>query len=263
MESIRKFLNQIKKEICQELSFEEISKDMYKIDTPFLYNDGDHYTFLFFVDPKQNKWVFTDNGDTFMHISYYMDLESLERDTRKEIIDQYTLMFNVKIYDEVIISVVEEKAYGEAFFNLVQCISHISDIEYLTIERAFSTFKQDFKASLEKFFKKYEMQKDVIFNYHFPEDKDKNFSFDCMFRLQDKIHVVFGINSNNACYEAIISTQWAINEKIDFEVLAIYADQANVTKKNIIRFSDLSTKTISSLENFDKFENYLIPKIRS
>src|SRR5215467_8956055 len=67
--------------------------DRYQVFTPFVFDDGDH---LVIVLKRQNShWVLSDEGHTYMHLTYKMDEKDLQRGTRQTIITNALSMFDV------------------------------------------------------------------------------------------------------------------------------------------------------------------------
>ena len=58
----------------------------YQIFTPFHFDDGDHFA-ISLQKGENGNWIITDEGHTYMHMSYHMDLSSLKSGTRNEIIE--------------------------------------------------------------------------------------------------------------------------------------------------------------------------------
>src|SRR5262245_45640277 len=67
--------------------------DRYQVFTPFVFDHGDH---LVIVPKRQNShWVLSDEGHTYMHLTYKMDEKDLQRGARQKIITNALSMFDV------------------------------------------------------------------------------------------------------------------------------------------------------------------------
>lgn len=75
---------EFKKKVSNQISIEAEGINRYRIFSPFLYNDGDHFSIVLKTTPK--GWILTDEGNTYMHLSYYLDVNDLDRGTREKII---------------------------------------------------------------------------------------------------------------------------------------------------------------------------------
>lgn len=81
VESIeREFRDRVSEQIM--LSPEGI--DRYRVLTPFMLEDGDHLVIV--LKREGTGWVLTDEGHTYMHLTYDIDERDLERGTRQVII---------------------------------------------------------------------------------------------------------------------------------------------------------------------------------
>ena len=58
--------------------------DRYRVFTPFLFEDGDHLSIV--LHRRGQSWLLSDEGHTFMHLTYELDEKSLQQGTRNKII---------------------------------------------------------------------------------------------------------------------------------------------------------------------------------
>jgi hypothetical protein len=102
-----------RKKVCEEIDVEHEGIDRYVIYTPFMFDDGDHYVVVL---KRQNRnWMLTDEGHTFMHLSY-ADLD-IEHGTRKSIIDQALLSFNLTNQSGELRLEVPGEQFGDALLS--------------------------------------------------------------------------------------------------------------------------------------------------
>ncbi len=121
--------------------------DRYQVFTPFVFDDGDH---LVIVLKRQNShWVLSDEGHTYMHLTYKMDEKDLQRGTRQNIITNALSMFDVSDRGGELAVDVKDDRYGDALYSFVQALLKITDVTYLSRERVKSTFMEDFRAFME------------------------------------------------------------------------------------------------------------------
>jgi hypothetical protein len=64
----RDILKAFKEKVCHEVEIEKQGLDRYVVYTPFAFDDGDHYVVL--LKRERDRWLLTDEGHTFMHLSY-------------------------------------------------------------------------------------------------------------------------------------------------------------------------------------------------
>jgi len=75
---------EFKRKVCDQVDIEEQGLSRFVVYTPFMFDDGDHFVIV--LKHEDDKWVLTDEGHTFMHMSY--DEIDVSRGTRKSVIDQ-------------------------------------------------------------------------------------------------------------------------------------------------------------------------------
>ena len=133
---------EFRQKICDEIDIEDQGLHRYVVYTPFMFDDGDHFVVVLKRKPD-DRWFLTDEGHTFMHISY--DNIDIWHGNRKSIIDQTLLSFSMTNDSGEIKLDVPENAFGDALFSFLQGLTKITDIRFLTRERAKSTFIEDFQ----------------------------------------------------------------------------------------------------------------------
>ena len=63
--------------VCDSVELFPEGVDRYRIFTPFHFDDGDHFV-IALRKGNRGTWIITDEGHTYMHMSYHMDLSSLK-----------------------------------------------------------------------------------------------------------------------------------------------------------------------------------------
>lgn len=81
-----------------------------------MFDDGDHLVVL--LKGKEDKWLFSDEGHTFMHVSY--DDIDLDRGTRKKIIDTVLSNYGIKNLEGELITEVPDNQFGDALYSYLQ-----------------------------------------------------------------------------------------------------------------------------------------------
>src|SRR5690348_10055801 len=80
-----------KRKVSQEVQIEPEGIDRFIVYTPFQFEDGDHYVVV--LKRINDEWILTDEGHTFMHLSYgEVDLTTT---TRKKLIEDALTTFGV------------------------------------------------------------------------------------------------------------------------------------------------------------------------
>src|SRR5205823_4731413 len=101
----------------------------YRVFTPFLFEDGDHLAIV--LSRVGNRWVLTDEGHTYMHLTYDIDEKDLQRGTRQKVITNALAAFEVEDREGELRLEIPNEQYGDALFSFIQALLKISDVTYL------------------------------------------------------------------------------------------------------------------------------------
>ena len=69
---------QFREKVCKEIIITKDGIDRYYISTPFTFEDGDELVII--LKKEKDKWILTDEGHTFMHLSYFIDIDVVRED---------------------------------------------------------------------------------------------------------------------------------------------------------------------------------------
>ena len=79
--------------VCEQVRLEQEGIERYRVFTPFLFEDGDHLAIV--LRKEQSEWILSDEGHTYMHLTYDIDERDLQKGTRQKIITNALSMFSV------------------------------------------------------------------------------------------------------------------------------------------------------------------------
>jgi hypothetical protein len=225
----------------------------YRVLNPFMFEDGDHLVII--LKYEYNRWNLTDEGHTFMHLSYELDINDLQKGTRREIVENALSNFNIRNQEGELIIFIEDGQYGDSLFSFVQAILKISDVTYLTRERVRSTFYQDFK----EFISNKVNEERLTFGWHDPEkDPQGNYKVDCRINSMPIPIYIFALQNDDKVRDATITLHQFEKWLLTGRTIAIFEDQEEINRRVLARFSDVADKQFSSLSsNKDRIANYL------
>ena len=113
-----------REKVCAKIRIVLEDKDRYRVFTPFLFEDGDH---LSIVLRKQNgAWLLSDEGHTYMHLTYDLDEKDFQKGTRQKIISNALSAFRVEDRDGELIARVSEDRFGDALYSFVQALLKVT-----------------------------------------------------------------------------------------------------------------------------------------
>src|ERR1035437_2644084 len=245
--------NEFKSKVCQEIRLLPEGVNRYRVFTPFHFDDGDMFAVV--LKKSNERWIISDEGHTFMHLSYSMDIDSLEKGTRAKIISNTLNLAGIEENEGVLSVPVLEENTGNVFYNYIQALIHITDVNYLSRERVKSTFWEDFKTFLTQ-----RVSQDRIdFLYHDKQhDPQGKYPVDCRINHMDKPLFVFAVNNDDKCNVNTINILQYEKWGLEFKYLALFEDQEEISRKALARFTDVCEKQFSSLTaNKERIEKYL------
>src|SRR6266446_300135 len=113
--------SEFREKVCDQIRIMADGVDRYRVFTPFRFRDGDRLSVI--LQRHRNKWMLADEGNTFMRLSYTLDERDLEQGTRRKLIEGAISSFGLEEDDDgVLVSHIENDAFGEALFGFVQAI---------------------------------------------------------------------------------------------------------------------------------------------
>ena len=239
--------------VSAEIQLSADGKDRFLVFTPFHFNDGDQLVIV--LKKMDGRWVLSDEAHTYIHLSYYMDVQKLHSGNRQKLILKALSMFQVEDYDGELIIDVSDGCYGEALYDFVQALLKIIDVTYLSRETVRSTFIDDFQAFL---YQKVESRR-MTFNWQHPtNDPDGIYKVDC--RINGKVPplFVFALNSDTKTQAAALTLHQLKAWKVDCQPVGIF-EKENVTTRDVfLRFNDVcDTYFTDIIENSEEIGQYL------
>lgn len=239
--------------VCAQVNLLPEGRMRYRVLTPFHFEDGDHLAIV--LKQEAGQWVLTDEGHTYMHLTYDLDENSLHKGTRQQIISNALSTFTVEDRGgELRVPIVGDE-YGNALYDFIQALLKISDISYLSRERVKSTFIEDFRSFVEEQVPAERRQ----FDWHHPKfDPEGSYPVDCYVNGMAKPLLIFALPNDNKTRDATITLLQVERWGIPFRSITIFENQEEISRKVLARFSDVSDKQYSSLAaNQERIGRYL------
>ena len=131
----------------------------------------------------------------------------------------------------------------------------ITDVTFLSRERAKSTFMADFRQLLEEAVP--EGRRD--FDWNDPQhDPQRKYMVDCRINGMARPLFVYGLLNDDRTRDSMISMLQFERWGVSYRSLAIFEDQEAINRKVLARFSDVCEKQFSSIEtNRERIAKYV------
>jgi hypothetical protein len=251
--SLQTIESDFRRKVGEQIRLAGEGVNRYRVFTPFLFEDGDHLAVV--LKREANAWVLSDEGHTYMHLTYDLEEKDLQRGSRQKIISNALSVFSVQDCDGELRLVIPQEQYGDALFSFVQALLKITDVSYLSRERVRSTFVEDFRAFMEATVP----ENRRAFDWHDPQhDPEGKYLVDCRINGLPKPLMVFALPGDDKVRDATISLLQFERWNVPHRSLGVFEDQEETNRKVLARFSDMCEKQFSSLSaNKDRIASYL------
>jgi len=248
---IEKIEQEFKSKVCDKVQLLPEGKERLIVLTPFTFEDGDHLCIL--LKKSADRWYFTDEGHTFMHLSY--DDIDVDKGTRRKIIDTVLGTYQIQNAEGELRCLVENGDFGDALFSFVQGVIKITDVTYLRRERLRSLFMEEFQSFLEESVP----AERYTFNYRdLQHDPDGKYTIDCRINSRRRPLFLFGIPTDDKCRDVTITCLQFEKLAVPFTSVAIFEDQVEINRKVLARFTDVCERQFPSLQSAkERFAKYL------
>jgi hypothetical protein len=115
-----------KKKVSSKIRLKSEGQDRYRVFTPFIFEDGDHLAIV--LKRENDSWSLTDEGHTYMRLSYDTDEKDPQRSNRKETVSNALSVFQVEDRNGELIRTVCDNQFGDALFSYIQAVMRIAEL---------------------------------------------------------------------------------------------------------------------------------------
>lgn len=242
-----------REKVCDKIRLEPEGIERFRVFTPFQFDDGDHLSIL--LKQLRGQWVLSDEGYTYMHLSYDIDEKDLQKGTRQKIITNTLSMFSIQEHDGEFLLSIKDNRYGDALYSFIQGLLKISDVTFLTRERVRSTFTDDFRSLMATTIPEDRRE----FGWYDPgRDPQGMYKVDCRINGMPTPLFVFALTGDDQTRDATISLLQFEKWGIPHRSIGIFENEEEINRKVLARFGDVCEKLYSNLGTArDRIEKFI------
>lgn len=253
------FEDDFRRKVCEEVVVLSQGLDRYIVQTPISFGDGDTLPIVLKRNGNDN-WVLTDEGHTFLQLTYELDERDLKERNRREIIDRNLSAFGVQNVNGELILRIPNQGYGDALYSFIQALLKIDDIRYLSRDRVRSTFMSDFRTLMSAL----STSDRITYDWHDSEhDPKANYPVDCRIIAEDSPLFIFALSTDERAAVAALSLLRFETWDLKFRGIGVYEDEESLSSRTIARFGDAAHKTFSSVAAASEGMPKFFPELRA
>ena len=240
--------------LSAEIELVPDGRDRFYVYTPFRFNDGDHISII--LKKESEGWILSDEGHTYMHLTYDIEEQQLFRGIRQDIISKALSAFGVKDRDGELILEIRDTGYGGALYAFAQSLLKITSVTSISWKHAHrKTFRSEFKEMIYSVASKDRIELDW---FHEERDPEGKYKVDCRINGMRTPLFVYALSTDRKVNQATIALYEFKAWKLpDFCSVGIIRDQTKVSQKSIDYFRTVADDCYPLEESHSKIRQVL------
>ena len=234
---------EFKRDVADEVELIPSGADRFGVVTPLAFDDGDLLPIV--LRRVDGGWRLTDEGHTFLQLTYELEEADFEQPTRREIISKTLTTFGVLNLNGVLVLPIQNNNFGDALYTFIQALVKIDDIRYLSREHARSTFLDELRPMVRRVTPQ---SKEVVYNWYEPKhDPSGNYPVHCKVNGSGEPLLVFALPNDARVAIAALTLHMFNRWGIANRSIGIFEDQTKLDSKMVARLTDVVNKPFSNL----------------
>lgn len=229
---------------CTEITVTQKNDDLIRVETPFLFPDGDPYQIYIRVE-SAGVYRLTDAGHTFMQLSYLQDYDTLRKGNREQLLSQIKLETGLKEDEGEFYIETSPENLSLDLFRFGQALTKIYDLTFLNRSRVESTFYEDLRSRVYNIVEEEKVHEDYV--YEEMEDAEE-YPIDYFIEGKHEPLYLFAIPNRDKSRLTTIVLEHLLRHTAEFNSLLVFEDVSRIPKKDFKRLMNVGGEMISSLD---------------
>jgi Domain of unknown function DUF1828 len=243
--------------LCGSVTVKEMSDELWRVDTPWTFPDGDGYSIYISPAPTGGLRI-SDQGLTMMRLSYENDLAKLREGTRGRLLTQVLADTDLKEDDGEFFLDSTADDVGANVLRLGQALTRVHDLTFLNRARSESTFYEDLREKLQALVG----SERLIEGYVVPGvAKAQEYPVDYFVKGGAQPLYLFGVPNRDKARLATIILQHLIGSGQSFASMIVYQNMADLPRPDISRLTNAANDAVDSLDASDDFQRKLLQRV--
>jgi len=243
----------MRSKVADELSFDQENRNRIAVHTPFMYQDGDHCSFLA-VRSATGNWHLTDEGEVISHAGYSgIDLLAEDRISR---FHETTDFYGLRESRRELLLPVENDDFGSAFFTFSQACLDLVQLAKLPPEKK-ERKTSDFRAVVRDLIGSVISASSIEERWYDPNlDPDRVYPVDMRIRGKERPLYVYGITNEMHCLISAVSYLHHATRGAKFTGVAIFNDAEAISRRSRLPLIESADVTFPSMSCADEIRAF-------
>lgn len=243
--------------LCEDVRVESRPDGALMLRTRFQFPDGDRFP-IHLSEASAGGIRLSDRGHTLMHIGYEHDVDSFLDGTRGMLLGRLMNETGLQWVGGAFCFDTAPERLPEAIFRFGQALTRVHDLTLLARSNVGSTFYDDLADLLTSLVGEDKIQRDYR-----PEVPNAD-AYPVDYRIEGKGDVplfLYGVPNRDKARLTTIMLSYFHRHALPFESILVFENQAEISRVDLARLSDVGGEMISSLASHEDLGRKLMQRI--
>lgn len=243
--------------LCASAQVDEAKPGLWRVQTPFIFPDGDGYNLYVQQLPSGGIRV-SDMGATLMHLSYENDLQKFKDGTRARLLEQVLADASVQEADGEFFVEAQLTDIGSSVFRLGQALTRVHDLSFLNRLRSESTFYEDLRELLRSL-----VDAERLHEGHIVAEVPRSSDYPVDYYIDggQLPLFLFGVPTRDKAQLATIVLQHLIAVGPKFNSMVVFQDMSELPRAIVSRLTNAANDQIDSLDATADLRRKLLQRV--